>query len=285
MIVDTVQPESARELIALFISQLRNPHTATAYQHDLKQLGAFITASGISIGAMTLGQANRYVTMLKAKGLSPRSVRRHVSAARSFFRYLQSLQEVIHNPFTGVQLPPIGQEEHKVLTPDELDACFRVLIDDVKSILEACIKSPWSRGLRRRTFYAIRRRAVVALLANTGIRLSDLLSLQLSSIVQTASGFQLRVDDPGKSLLPVSHDSLPELIDWLKIRGNIPTLNRHLFVGYEGAPCSRMSIRQIMKWLQARVETNHTLQPQLFRPSFLMRQADAIPGSTTNTPA
>ena len=268
MTANPIQPQPADEAIGLFISQLKSGSTAAAYLRDLNQLRDFVSASGITFQTMTTPLAYRYVASLR--GLSARSVCRKISAARSFYRYLLFLEEVKGNPFAGVIMPAIDpkSEVHKVLQYGELEKCLQVLAEEVKSATMACEAEPSSRSRRRRHFFAVRRRAIVVLFATTGLGLSEMLNLQRTDIEQTTAGFQLIVGGSDKRMIPVRATSLPALVDWLKIRNTIPTTNKHVIIGYAGAPCTRMSIRQVMKWLQKRVDTNYPLQPRLFRRSY-----------------
>lgn len=273
MTADEAKSEPANALLEHCILQLNNGHTAKAYRHDLNQLLDFISTLGASAQTLTAEQVHAYIASLSDHGLAPRSVRRRISAARSFYRYLQTKQVVSCNPFANVQMPAIDLKPTTlpVLSEEEIEDCLQVLIDEVKAILHASEDGASSRSLRRRTFYAMRRRAIVVLFVHSDIRPSELLHLLLTSVEQTATGFQLAITGTGR-IIPISTDCLPELIDWIKIRSDIPTTANHLFVGYDGAPCTRMSIRQIMKWLQVRVRTPHALSPELFRRSFLQRQ-------------
>lgn len=267
--------KSANIVIAPYIEQLKSRHTAKAYLHDLNRLQDFLSESGATLQSITADQAAAYISSLQSSGLAPRSIRRHLSTARSFYRYLLSLDEVTQNPFADVKMPPMTSKPAIVLSQEEIENCKCVLIDEVKAILHACPDGPSSRSLRRRTFYAVRRRAIVVLFIHSDLRLSELLNLSFTSVEQVASGFQLAITGRNSRTIPLSSDCLPELIDWLRIRRDMPTPHKHLFVGYDGAPCSRMSIRQIMKWLQVRVKTNHALHPELFRRSLIHRQSGA----------
>ena len=261
-----------KDPVSVFISQISNINTAAAYQRDLLQLKMYLEVRSTSFEEVTHTMAHAYFDWLFSTGIGIRTIRRKRSAIRRFYRFLLKCKRVQANPFACVDVPVEDREiEPHILCLEDVARCLDLLAREAQTACERSANHPMSRGLRRRQFYAIRRRAVVVMLVTTGMRLGELLNIRRSAIEAVNSCFQIKVIGPAnkRRILPLETASLPALVDWLKTRNTISKTSDHLFIGYEGRPCSRMSIRQIMKWLQVRLETSHPLNAQLFRRSFI----------------
>lgn len=270
------RPDRA-EAFALFLSRTArhrtgSRHTVKAYRTDLSQFGTFLGRHGCSVYDVTRGLATRWVAHLAGRDLEARTICRKVSTLRSFFRYLQQLELVDANPFAAVDTPSINQssETHKVLSNDELEGILRVLRSDATAAVEAIRKRPGGRGPRRALFYAARRRAMIVLLATTGVRRSELVGLCLPDIERADVGFRLAVTGKGdkRRTLPLPKQTMPALFDWLNLRQRLPASTSHCFVSLDGRPATADTVRGAIRWLRKRVQTRYHLHPHMLRRSY-----------------
>ena len=263
--------------IALFLARTEalktgSPHTRRAYQGDLDQYLGWLEANGLVFTLVSRGTASLYATHLAGLGLHARSINRKISAIRSFYRHMQALEVVVVNPFSAVDTPRVNikSETHKVLSHQEFEQVLRVLRAAVTTAITTLRADPRSRKARRDLFFGLRRRAMVVLLATSGLRRGELLTVSESAIEPTDYGFRITVTGKGKKrrTIPVAPQALPALYDWLSIRRRTPTADPHLFVGLDGSPCSDQTIKNLTRWLRGRVTTRHAIHPHLLRRSF-----------------
>ena len=273
-----------QEASALFLSRTEahktgSRETTRAYRSDLKQFNAFLIKEATTFDRLNRSAANRYVAYLCTLDLTSRSVNRKVSTLRSFYWYMVALDLVPNNPFQGIDTPSFNpmSETHKVLSPQEFENCLRLLRKEVTEALSDLKRNRRSRAARRRVFYAVRRRAMVILLATLGLRRSELLGIMCSCIEQTPEGLRVHITGKGKKhrIVPLSPQALPALSDWLHLRKCIPTTSNKLFLTVEGRPCRKSSLEKLIEWVAKRVQTRYSLHAHMFRRSFATWQLSA----------
>jgi integrase/recombinase XerC len=182
------------------------------------------------------------------RGLSARSIQRRLSAARSFFRYLLREKHVKTNPVVSVSAPKSPKR-----LPGNLDA------DRMARLLD----------IRGDTPVINRDRAMLELLYSSGLRLSELVDLDLGDV--DARDATVRVTGKGNKdrIVPVGRQALAALSRWHKCRGDLaPADETALFVSNRGQRISRRSVQaRVTHWAKKQgIDVN--VFPHLFRHSF-----------------
>ena len=150
--------------IDLFLGTLQHlsEHTRKSYQRDLKVLLEFVNVQEVHQWNELDGrQIRSFVAWRHRQGIGGRSLQRNLSATRAFYRYLIGEGVAQHNPAEGVQAP----KSPKIL-PKLLD------VDQVAQLLEIDDKDP----------LAIRDKAILELMYSSGLRLSELVMLNIDSL-------------------------------------------------------------------------------------------------------
>ncbi len=138
-------------------------NTVEAYSRDLSRLAEFLARQGVaSWEEVRTPQLRSYVSSLRRLGLSARSIARHIVAARRLFRFLQSEGLIGEDPVPEFHLTPSERRLPHTLSTEEV----RRLLAQPKA----------SQALGRRD------QAMFELLYATGLRVSELVSLQLQQI-------------------------------------------------------------------------------------------------------
>ena len=97
-----------------------SPRTNEAYLRDVGRFATFCTIKGASIPASASARILReYVYHLKDLGLSPASIRRNVSAVRSYFRFMLAEGDLVRDPSEKLEAPKRWRSLPEVLTVDE----------------------------------------------------------------------------------------------------------------------------------------------------------------------
>lgn len=272
----------AAEAVALFLQRTRHTrsgsaHTLAAYTRDLALWTDHLARSATPYDAVPRVVAARFVALLSAR-LSPRTVRRRISAVRSFYRFLVSLELAPTNPFVGVDLPAFerASERHKVLSPEEVETALSLLRDEVRAARLAYARTHSTRSYVR-LVRAVRRRALIVLVLSTGLRRVEALSASRSSVYQDDDGFYLRVRGKGARTreVPLHGYAYPALCDWLTVRRTIPSRSDALFIDVDGRPGGAGLVRKACAWLNRRMTTTHPLHPHMLRRIFATRTLEA----------
>ncbi len=245
--------DALEELILRFIAHLaqRNlsPHTRSNYARDLGTLRQFCLKQGLKDWAgVDVHHVRAFVTQRHRQGLAPKSIQRLLASIRSFYEYLQEEGVARKNPAEGVRAPKAAKR-----LPDTLDA------DQMARLLQIEGQEP----------EIVRDRAVMELLYSSGLRLAELISINLSDIdlreglvTVTGKGRKTRI-------VPVGREALKALQAWLKRRGELAKPeDTTLFVGPRGGPLSPRTVQARLKRWGVAQGVQQGVHPHLFRHSF-----------------
>lgn len=228
-----------------------SPHTVTAYRHDLEKLVEFCDAENIpDWRALNCHQVRGFVSSGQRRGLSGRSLRRRLSAVRAFYNYLirEGMLVNINNPALGILAPKSGRRLPATLDVDQM---ARLL--DIKM----------TEGL------ACRDRALMELCYSSGLRLAELIGLDVRDI--DLSDATVRITGKGNKarVVPIGRYARSALKAWLKERikytkGDEPAL----FVGRRGERLSARAVQlRVREWSQ-RQGMDTPVHPHQLRHSF-----------------
>jgi len=224
-------------------------NTVQAYRRDLSRLAAYLQQREIDDWAgLPTAVARGFIGQLHRDGLSATSIRRHLSAARSFFRYLAKESKVATNPFAGLPAPKPAKRLPKAIS-----------VDQANQLLQAGDDSPLSS----------RDLALFELMYSSGLRLSELAGLDLVD-VDLGEGL-VRVVGKGAKVrvVPVGRMAIKALKDWLKQRrALVSTGEQALFVGRQGKRLGRRSIQLRLQALGRQRGLDVDLHPHMLRHSF-----------------
>jgi integrase/recombinase XerC len=226
-----------------------SPHTLSNYRRDLDRLAGTLEASSLASWAdLDTRGLRRHVAALHGEGLSGRSLQRHLSSTRTFFNYLIREQRLSHNPALGISAPKSARR-----LPKTLDA------DQMGQLLDRPAVTPLE----------CRDLAMLELFYSSGLRLAELVSLDLTDIdFRDAS---LRVIGKGRKSrqLPIGRLALKALDAWLDQRDGLAAPEQAaLFVSRQGGRLSPRSVQlRLKRWGLQAGHSGH-LHPHRLRHSF-----------------
>ncbi|MDE2235834.1 MAG: tyrosine recombinase XerC [Gammaproteobacteria bacterium] len=226
-----------------------SPHTAAGYQHDLEGFRSYCQQQNISDwNAVDIHHVRAFVSACHRAGLSPRSLQRLLAAVRSFYNYLLREGSSRNNPANGVSAPKIPRS-----LPATLDT------DQMAQLLEIRGDAP----------QAVRDRAIMELLYSSGLRLAELISLEIQDV--DLSDATVRVTGKGSKtrIVPVGRKAVAAIGDWLKLRAQLakPEDNA-LFTGPHGGRLSPRTLQTRLKRWGLAQGIQQGIHPHLFRHSF-----------------
>ena len=237
-----------------FIEHLRverqlSPYTCQAYRDDLLRLADFVLAEQLAgWQSVTVHHIRRHVMALSRSGLGGRSVARHLSAIRRYYEFLLRGRQVRHNPALDVKAPKAGRRLPKVADVDQLN---RLLDADTDDALE------------------VRDRAMFELMYSSGLRLSELVGLELPRL-DLADG-QVKVLGKGRKerILPVGRQAIMALQAWLAVRpGYVADGETAVFVSQRGQRIHPRTVRARLARWGLHKGAEQRLHPHMLRHSF-----------------
>ena len=224
-----------------------SPHTISSYRRDLDSFFTFLKEKNDSWEEVQDHQVRGFVAQERRRGLSARSIQRALSSIRSFFNYLLDEEVVETNPASNISSPKSTQ-----LLPKALDT------DLVKRLLD----------FKPQGDIEIRDKAMVELLYSSGLRLSELCSLNMDSV--SVKERSCRVVGKGNKTrdLPVGEKAIQSLRDWLLVRKNISSdSNKALFLNKNGKRISTRSVQLRLERLSKK-RGLPMVNPHMLRHSF-----------------
>ncbi len=242
------------ERVARFLAHLRterrlSTHTASNYARDLDALTAFCAQQKVETWrALDSQHVRLFAARQHARGLSPRSIQRQLSAIRSFLRYLIREGDVGSNAGVGVQAPKAAKRLPHTLDADQMS---RLLEGDGEDGLE------------------VRDKAMLELLYSSGLRLQELVSLDLLAIDMADRTVRVQGKGSKQRVVPVGRKAREALRQWLQVRHGIaPKDETAVFVGRNGQRLGPRAVqRRVERWARRR-GLGVKVHPHLFRHSF-----------------
>ncbi len=242
-------------LAALAHERRMSPHTLAAYGHDVACFLAFLrghrggTPNERMLAKLAPADIRAFITERRADGLSSRSVRRTLSAVRSFFRYL-TRQEILENPAArAVRGPRIPKSLPRPLSEDDAE---RTLEEAATHDIE---------------WLAARDAALLTLLYGTGLRISEALSLRRGDVPfgETLVILGKRRKERIVPVLEIVREAVARYTALVPFSG---ARDAPLFLSRRGKAMSAREAQALMQRIRGRLGLSERATPHALRHSF-----------------
>ena len=241
------------EEYAVYLAKERNSseNTITSYVRDVNQFASYLAeAEHMGPEQCEAEQIEDYVAYMTGKGKSTASIARSVASLKSYYGYLQNRGIVQKNPAKSAAPVHTERKLPQILTGKEVELFLEQ---------PQCVDA---KGYRDH--------AMLELLYATGIRVSELIGLNVSD-VSIHGGF-IRCRSRGKErIIPLYAKAVKALSDYMKsIRPQLVVDPREtaLFVNMSGERMSRQGFWKIMKYYQEKAQIDKDITPHTLRHSF-----------------
>jgi integrase/recombinase XerD len=232
-------------------------NTVEAYSRDLSRLSQFLLDQAVNDwSAVTPTHVRAYVSWLTGKKLHAKSVARHIVTMRRFFRFLETEEVVAENP-----IPRLHQRAAARKLPQTLS------VEDLRALLD---QPDRDAKLGRRD------QAMLELLYATGLRVSELISLQTQQI--DLKGNYLTVKGKGAKVraVPFGRWAREKLVAYMReVR---PLLARrvspYLFISRSGRPLTRQGFWKLIRGYALAAGIEKRVTPHMLRHSFATHLLD-----------
>lgn len=172
-------------------------HTITNYQRDISRFLNFIDSQGFNFKQLATNQISQWIIFLRKLGLGNRSIQRNISSLKNFYQYMFKNGFLSSNPFEGVVAPKISDSLPKALSPE-----------DVNKLL----------SFEPKTIFDYRDKAFLELLYSSGLRVSEAISVNLSSFESDFTFVRVVGKGNKERMLPVGKYAKYAIQKWLDIR-------------------------------------------------------------------
>jgi integrase/recombinase XerD len=243
-------------LTFLAVEKGASANTVAAYRNDLQQLADFLGTSSNSDGWKSVDRSliQDFILDLKQRGYTETSVARKVAAVRSFYAFMSAEGVVNVNPTEGLTSPRVGKTLPKAISPNEVD-----------ELLE--------QPTRRATPESKRDRAMLELLYATGMRVTELVSLDVSNLNLDPRAPYVRCMGKGakERTIPIHEHALEALVEYLDDGRPLLVRNKDedaLFVNRRGERLTRQGFWLILKGYARAANLSSEITPHTLRHSF-----------------
>ena len=226
-------------------------NTLCSYMRDIRQFSDYQTKNGLSpLTEATEAELSDYIESLKEAGKSVSTVSRSIASLKNIYSYLTINRIVAKNPATKLVPEKSTQKLPQILTSKEVD----LLLEQPE-----CIDA---KGYRDK--------AMLELLYATGIRVTELIELNLSDLNLTASVVRCHNRDKER-FIPLYPKAVKALTDYVElVRPQMIALPDEpaLFVNVNGERMSRQGFWKLIKYYQKKAKIDKDITPHTLRHSF-----------------
>jgi len=224
-------------------------HTALGYGHELAELVAYCDASRIADwSALDAQHVRLFTARSHARGLSPRSLQRRLSAVRSFLRFLIRERALGHNAAQDVRAPKAPRR-----LPHAIDA------DRMARLLELPGDDPLT----------VRDRALMELAYSCGLRLAELTGLDVPSVDLRDRTVRVLGKGSRMRIVPLGRKAATAVQAWMALRAGLARADcAAVFVGRNGRRLGARAVQARVAYWARRQGLPEHVHPHLFRHSF-----------------
>ena len=241
----------------LSVEKNASANTIAAYRNDLSQFRAFLQSAGLGdgIGDLSQDQIVRYVEHLRnGQNYKDATVARKVAAVKSFYGFLAAEGLIANDPTEQLKSPQVGKTLPRALTVAEVD-----------ELLE--------QPARRNTPEARRDKAMLELLYATGLRVTELISLDVNDIALESDPVTVRCIGKGERerILPLHQRPVDELRQYIfHVRPKLVRNRREtaLFVNRRGERLTRQGFWLILKNYAREAKLDKAITPHTLRHTY-----------------
>ena len=233
-------------------------HTLFAYRNDLNSLVYFLQKDIDKVSSwtdVTEQNIREFITDLDERGYAAATRSRKIASAKSFFKFMKEEQIIEKNPLSDVRQPRASQSIPKVLSVEDVDRLLETV--STTTTIEEC-----------------RDRAMVELMYATGIRVSELVGLNIRDVDLDALTVRTIGKGSKERVIPIYDSAAQSIGDY--ITHSRPTILRNamqhdeeaIFLNRRGGRITRQAFWIRLNKLAVRAEISTKVTPHMLRHSF-----------------
>lgn len=227
-------------------------NTLTAYKRDLTQYKQFITEINLADWeAVERHHIIHFLGLLKGENKSPATISRMISSIRSFHQFMLNDQVVTTDVSLHIEMPKQGRSLPDVLSVEEIDQLLSIEGEEPLNV---------------------RNKAMLELLYATGLRVSELIELEMNDVHLTM-GFVRCIGKGNKErIVPIGGIAIEAMMEYIEYARPILVKRNQtetrFFVNHHGRPLSRQGFWKLLKKLGLEAGLTKSITPHTLRHSF-----------------
>lgn len=223
-----------------------SPLTKENYARDIRHLLEFAEEKPLS--EITASHIRRYIAALHAQNLGGKSIARMLSAWRGYFEYLGLRHGYTNNPCVGMKAPKSAKTLPQALSVDQT----------VKLV-----------GLEGEDALTLRDRAILELFYSSGLRLSELVGLDLNTLDLPTGTVTVTGKGNKTRIVPIGSHAINAIQLWLHARALINKADEQaVFITQQGNRITGRAIQYRIKQWAIKQEVSANVHPHMLRHSF-----------------
>lgn len=229
-----------------------SPHTLTAYKNDLQSFDAYLRGVDVALSLSMVDSdvVRGWAASLMDKGESTTSVNRRLSSLHTFFTFMRSEGYVSVNPVDGINRPKCRKVLPSFLKETEIDA----VVDGLES----------SVG-----FEMLRNKTVLLCFYSTGIRLAELVGLDMSSVDMAGCTLKVKGKRNRERVIPFAQELHSLFEEYIEERAKVALPDESaFFVSSRGTRISRSTVYRMVNSALRRESSLNKCSPHVLRHTF-----------------
>jgi len=235
----------------LKLEKALSANTIDAYERDLQKLTVYLSEAHVKPEEATTEILRDFIIEISSLGIHPRSQARILSSIKSFYHFLIYKDVIDNDPTELLESPKTGLRLPEVLSLKE--------IDDI--VLAIDLSKPEGQ----------RNKAIIEVLYGSGLRVSELIGLQLSKLYMDEGYMLVEGKGSKQRLVPMSPQAMKQIELWKTDRNLLDIKKGNedcLFLNRRGSKLTRDMIFKIVKELALLAGIRKNVSPHTFRHSF-----------------
>ncbi|MCF6158609.1 MAG: tyrosine recombinase XerC [wastewater metagenome] len=230
-----------------------SPQTIRAYQNDLNQYLSFLVGERCNdLGGITRLLLRKFLAFLKGQDYSKATISRKLISIRSLYKFLCREGVLEYNPIEDMRTPKLDKKLPEFMSVNDTE----VLLN------QPDLDSPLS----------VRDRAIMETLYSTGIRVSELVGIDVTDIDFLNGSVKVRGKGKKERLMPIGNHALQAIQSYLKKRKD--TDNKALFLNNRGGRLTDRSVARMLDKYVKKAGLSKRISPHTFRHSFATHLLD-----------
>lgn len=230
--------------------------TVESYRTEIKGYLDFFQDKNIKVKDIKNSDIKDYLAYIKKGETSERTLAHNVSVIRTFYKFLLTLKIIERNPTEFLELPKLRKKLPTVLSKEEVEKLLDIDLTDC---------------------YSYRNKAMLELLYSTGLRVSELVNLELSNIDLENCTLKTIGKGNKERIIPISDYALYYVEKYInEYRGSMlkKGVNNYVFINNHGNVMTRQGFFKIIKKLAVEKNIKTPISPHTLRHSFATHLLD-----------
>lgn len=230
--------------------------TVESYRTEIKGYLDFFKEKNIKVKNIKNSDIKDYLAYIKKGETSERTLAHNVSVIRTFYKFLLTLKIIERNPTEFLELPKLRKKLPTVLSKEEVEKLLDIDLTDC---------------------YSYRNKAMLELLYSTGLRVSELVNLELSNIDLENCTLKTIGKGNKERIIPISDYALYYVEKYInEYRGSMlkKGVNNYVFINNHGNVMTRQGFFKIIKKLAVEKNIKTPISPHTLRHSFATHLLD-----------